>query len=120
MDYDNMILELVQNAIDDVKGRNNADYMPNKPQMKKLSEAYRFFVKYANENNGRVDTLKLIPKMQHCGITAYFYLFAPFGDDLETFKCIIQNSSALSIDANVDGEICISLNIPDVFIERIN
>lgn len=118
MNYEEDVLELLQDAIKEIGERNDADYIPNKPQMKKLAEAYRFFIEHADENNGRVDTLKLIPKMKHGGITAYFYVFAPFGEDFETFKRIVQNSSALSIDANVDGEVCISLNIPDVFVKR--
>ena len=103
---------------EELESRDNSDYKPEVVQFQKLVDSYAFFVDYAKENGGRVDKVELVPKMEHCGITAYYILFAPFGDELDRFKKVIQDASAISIDSLETGEVCISINIPNVFVRK--
>ena len=115
MDYEKIIWQLIE---EELNSRDNNDYKPSADQFQKLVDAYVFFADYAKINGGKVDKVKLVPKKEHCGVTAYFTLFAPFGDDLERFKRVIQDISAISIDSLTDGTVCISINIPNVFIHK--
>lgn len=118
MDYENFLMEAFEEYQAEMDSRDNADYMVNRPQLQKLAGAYQFFVEYANDNGGKVDPVEFIPKNEHCGVTAYYTLFAPFGEELEKFKQVIQDASAISIDSLVNGDICISINIPNVFMQK--
>lgn len=115
MDYEKMLWELYE---EEMSSRDNADYQPNIDQFQKLVDAYVFFTDYASKYGGKVDKVKLIPKKENCGITAYFTLFAPFGDELQRFQEIMQDISAISIDSLTNGDVCISINIPNVFIHK--
>ena len=53
--------------------------------------------------------------MVHSGITAYFRVFYVALSEMEEFKEIVQDMTALTLDTTVDGEVCISFNIPNVF-----
>ena len=95
--------------------RSDADYEVNPDQARKLVGAYMFFDELAKKSNGRVETLKVIPKEIHGGITAYFSFCYLGSEDIGRFCEVIADASAVSIDATTDGTVCISLTIPRVF-----
>ena len=99
----------------DLESRNDDDYEVDKIQMAKLVRAYQFFSKLAKRDGGRVEPFDITPKMVHSGITAYFRVFYVALSEMEEFKEIVQDMTALTLDTTVDGEVCISFNIPNVF-----
>lgn len=102
----------------DLDSRDDKDYEMNQTQMKKLFRARSFFVRYAVENGGRVEEMDMSPKQKNCGVTGYFTFFSPFGEQLDEFKEIMQDISAISIDSLKNGDVCVSVIIPDVFVKR--
>lgn len=97
--------------------RNNEDYVFNPPQMEKYLKVVEFFVKMADECNGKIQPLHLEPKATSGGVTAEFLLFDVFGDMIPRFSEIITYLSAISIDNSCDG-VCVSVTVPDVFIHK--
>ena len=51
-------------------------------------------------------------------VTATLPLIDLCGSALRKFGSILQYASALSIDALTDGSVCISLNVPDVYVPK--
>lgn len=100
----------------ELASRNNDDYVVNKAQFDKLIDAYEFFSSIAAESGGSVEDVKLEPKQITGGVTAYFTLFYLHGaKQLDKFAEIIKSMTAISIDAMLDGTVCISFTIPGVF-----
>jgi len=95
--------------------RKPEDYEIDRDQMKKLIKAYSFMTDFAAKNDGRVDELKYEPTHESCGITGYFALFFLYGDDLQAFNEIMGDIVSISIDALLDGTVCVSFTIPNVF-----
>lgn len=99
----------------EMESRRNSDYEIDKTQMQKLTRAYEFFAEIAERDGGVVDPLKLEPKAVSGGITAYFTVFYLSGDDMARFSEIVGDMSAISLDSTIDGDVCVSFNIPGVF-----
>lgn len=101
--------------------RNDDDFLINEPQMVKFFEVYEFFTKAAGETEtAKVEPIKLVPREEHGGITATFVVFDMYGEILEDFKKIVQYVSALTVDAVNDGAVCVSVTVPNVFIQKAN
>ena len=115
MDDFELIKEFMEVYQQDLAQRNSDDYELNQPQVKKFLEAYRFFADSAKEHDGRIDPIRLAPAEEHGGITVYSPIYYYAGDRVETFAKILQYASAVYIDANLDGEVCLSMTIPNVF-----
>lgn len=98
--------------------RKDDDYVVNQEQMDKLVEVLDFFIKASKKSNGKVEYTKLTPREQHGGVTATFIVFDVYGDDVQEFSKVIGYTSAVSIDATTDGEVCISVTIPNVFVHK--
>ncbi|MBO5036191.1 MAG: hypothetical protein J6D42_03835 [Clostridia bacterium] len=98
--------------------RNNDDYTVNQPQMDKFIKVLNFFNDYAEICDGFLEPVKLIPKEEHCGITAHFLVFDVFGKEMSEFSKIISYLSALSVDATSDGGVCVSVTVPNVFVPK--
>lgn len=94
------------------------DYVINQPQMDKFIEVFRFFLDMCRKSNGMIEaeSLDIMPKEGHEGLTARFLVFDIFGEDIQRFGDIIKYTSALTIDGDLDHKICISVTVPDVFI----
>ena len=90
--------------------RNDSDYTVNEVQLKKLENAYAFFLEHSE--NVKLD---LVPREINGGITAYFTVLYLDGDDLARLSKIVGSMGALSIDSTIDGEVCISFTIPGIF-----
>lgn len=95
--------------------RNNDDYEVNKAQASRLINAYNFFNKIIQRDGGHIETLKYNPKEESCGVTFYTTLLYLYGDDILELAAIVSDMSALSIDSTIDGEVCVSFTIPEVF-----
>lgn len=102
-------------VLQEIEKRNDEDYEVNKPQMAKLIRAYQFFKKVADRDHGTVEPFDITPKMEHSGITAYFRVFLMTRDEMKEFAEIVGDMSSLYLDATLEGEVCISFNIPNVF-----
>lgn len=107
------ISEAIKIYKDEIASRNNEDYEINYPQWEKLEFACNFFRKMVSDEN----SLEIMaePREVCGGVTATFSLFYISGEDIDDLKEVIGDSSAISIDALVDGRVCISLTIPDVY-----
>lgn len=112
---DDELKRLWESCRKDIDSRDNADYELNAVQFRKLADAYSFFKGVAEDNGGRVERLKLVPREENGGVTAYFTIFYISDDDIMKFASIAKSMSALSIDATLDNEVCISFTIPHVF-----
>jgi len=94
---------------------NDDDYELNEIQMQKLIDAYEFFSKIAEESNGRVEDINLSPRETTGHITTYFTLLYFDNEKLKVFSNVVDSMCALSIDATIDGEVCVDFTVPGVF-----
>lgn len=101
-----------------MKLRKDDDYVVNQSQMEKFVDVYDFFQDMGEKCDGDIEKPNLAPKECHGGVTARFFVFDVWGVDIPRFSQIINHLSALSIDAEEDGRICISVTVPDVFIKK--
>lgn len=88
----------------------------NKPQLDKLTKVFNFFANMATEHSGEIEPLSLKASEIHGGVTATFPAFDIAGDDIKRFCDALECTSALSIDAMLSGDVCISVTVPDVFV----
>lgn len=99
--------------------RKDEDFEVNQDQMDKLVQLYRFFLDRADELDGKVEQLRLVPKEEHSGVTATFLVFDIVGENIQKFCDVMRYCSAISIDTCKDG-VCISCTVPNVFVKRTN
>lgn len=101
-----------------IASRNNDDYVVNKPQMEKFCKAVDFFQKFVADCNGELDPIRLEPKNEGGYLTAYAYVFDISGENARKLCEIISYTSAITIDALGNGKVCISLTVPNVYVEK--
>lgn len=99
----------------ELSGRNSEDYELNKPQFKKYLDVCRILTKAAEEYGGRVDPLRIAPAEEHCGITVYAPLYYFHNDSVLQLADALRGVSGVSIDCTTDGDVCISVVVPNVF-----
>lgn len=93
-------------------------YEINEVQYKKLERVILYFKKYIKENGGSADPIDLTPNIGGNGLTCYFTLFDICGDEVQEFCDVIKGVSAFSLDATNDGQVCISVTVPNIFISK--
>lgn len=98
--------------------RNNGDYEINPIQMNKFLDAVSYFSRKAAECGETLEPIRCEPKEEHGGLTAHFIVFDSYGKDLQEFSRIIGYCSALSVDTTTDNKCCISITIPNIYMER--
>ena len=98
--------------------RDDKDYVVNQPQMDKLVEVLNFYLDESEKQGGKVDPTVLSPREQHGGVTATFVVFDIIGDTIQRFCDVMRHTSAITIDATTDGEVCISCTVPNVFVPK--
>ena len=103
---------LYQEEIESRRPENYEVYLLN---MSKLMCAYGFLSQIAAEHDGSVEELKFDRRETSGGITAYFTVLDLKGEELSEFRRLIGEAHALSIDALIDGTICLSMTFTDVF-----
>ena len=100
-----------------MKERKDEDYVVNRPQMDKFVKVIRFFRSKTKELDGQIEEVRVVPKEEHSGLTATFIVFDLIGErQTAEFAEIVSYTSAVTIDANDKGEVCISLTVPNVFV----
>ena len=99
--------------------RKNEDFVVNQPQLDKYLEAVSYFQHIAeNDPDTTIEPIKIIPKEQ-CGyLTVYCNIFYINGADIRAFSEVISYCSAFTVDPLIDDRVCISLTVPDVYIEK--
>ncbi len=98
--------------------RKDEDYVVNQPQMDKLVEVLDFFLDAAERLDGSVEPVALQPREEHGGVTATFLVFDLAGEQVTRFCDVMRNCSAIGIDTTVNGEVCISCTVPQVFVHK--
>ena len=102
----------------EVANRDSADYELNSRQFQKYLEVCRVLTKAAEDHGGRIDPLRIAPAEEHCGITVYAPLYYFTGEEIAKLSKALLNVSGISIDCTIDGDVCISAIIPNVFQKR--
>lgn len=117
MNLDNFLKNIYKAYTEELDSRNDDDYVVNSAQLQKLNKAYAFFKEVADECGGIIEMEQITPKEKHCGLTVYCKVFYFYLEKLSEFTEILNDSSGVSIDVEGD-DVCISLTIPNVFIEK--
>lgn len=107
--------EICKKILEFSEQSDDADYEINQPQLDKLFAIVAFFIKTAKKYGGSVSPMELQPNRRCGGVTARFITFDIFGKDVQTFCEVMKEVSAFTICSTNDEEICISINVPDVF-----
>ena len=98
------------------KENKNKTITENKKQMSKYKYAKGFFVKYLRENGGKLKTYENKSEI-HNGLTFTKGIIDLTGIDLWRFANSLRFASAVSIDTTIDGQVCVSITIPDTYKE---
>ena len=111
-----IIGRLQQSAMD---ARKNEDYVINPVQLKKFQALVKCFYDACDgARYGTLDSVNLIPKEVHGGITASFSVFDLYGEQIPRFCDALRECSAFSIDVTNEDKVCISCTVPNVFVRR--
>lgn len=118
MTLDELFLTKLGKTYEDyLQHKNDFNFAIDEVQLKKLCGITDFLNNVALDCGGSVEPIELRPREEHGGVTANFTIFDVHGEQLETLHNLIKDISALSIDIQ-DGEVCISVTIPNIFIPR--
>ena len=102
----------------DMEGRNPEDYVVNHVQMRKFVRAYKFFYNIVSKaTDGTITPFEINPVLGHGELTAECYLYSFSGEEILDFAEVLSYTSDLGIDAKLDGKVCISLVVPDVYMK---
>ena len=114
-DYDGFLREIWESYETEMRGRDPADYEINREQMGKLIEAYRIFSEIAESCNGTIEPFQIEPVKESGYITLHCTVYYLSGGEIQKLCTALRNVSALSIDAQIDGTVDMSMVIPKVF-----
>ena len=113
-----VVRQMAKDIVKYLNSRSNSDFEINDTQFKKFKEVLNFFTTLAQENkNTKVDVF-LEPKQKVGGLTCTTNLLDFYGKQMEEFNELLSYCCAVTIDALLDGRVCISVNVPDVFVEK--
>ncbi|MBR3431359.1 MAG: hypothetical protein IKG87_14800 [Clostridia bacterium] len=102
-----------------ISQRRNEDYEINPKQMDKFLDLLHFFRGKINpEYDEGIEPFHLEAREEHGGFNADFCVFDISGEEIPVFAQLISCCSAITIDARTDSQICISLTVPNIFVER--
>ncbi len=104
--------------LDYLETQEDADYQINRQQWFKLLHVLSCFDKLATKLGGSLDKCEIMPKEMHGGVTAYFPMFELSISEIVEFCEVLKLASAVTIDATTDGEVCISLSVPYVYVKK--
>lgn len=115
MDF-NEFLDCYRKSESEIRSRSNSDYEVNDDKMNRLNSLIEYIRDLAElDSDMVVDPVKLEPRRINSGITVYTNVVFVFEDGLTRFAEAIKNADSMSIDATVDGRVCISFGISNVF-----
>lgn len=96
------------------------DFEPNPVQIAKFHKLVDFFEQYAKTVDGHFEDININPVFGVGDVTVDFVVFDLSGDEIQRFCDVLRACSAISMDANDAGEVCISCTVPDCFILKSN
>lgn len=115
MNKNDFISNLWKQYLDCIESRNPEDYVVNIPQMDKFLELLSFFKRIVGQDlGGYIEPLRLDPRAEHGGFTAFFPFVALSGDQIAEFGRVLQYASAFSIEGD-DGQVIVSFTVPNIF-----
>lgn len=114
-DNEQIVKEFGKQYVKVLQEAERLNYCVNYTQFEKLDKIIKFFNGYIKDCGGAIQSVLLTPQEIHGGLTANFGVFDISGDQVAKFCDVLKDASAVSIDATLDGEVCISLTVPDVF-----
>lgn len=115
-DNDNEVFERVGKVYQQyLNSVSEADFKINKHQLNEFLKVLSFFVDAAEQMDGNIQVAEIRPKDTVGWVSATFMVFNITGDDMARFCNVVRSCSAITIDSMVDGRICISCTIPEVF-----
>ena len=94
------------------------DFTLNPPQALAFSTLVCRLKALAQKTDGTVEPIHLVPRLGYGDVTAYLPLLALQGEEVHKLCCALRCATAVTVDALIDGNICISITVPDVFIEK--
>lgn len=101
-----------------ISSKKDEDYEINPPQWFKLLRVIKYFFDLAKANNGKVVPCHLMPRFENGGVTAYFNVIDFHANDIPTLCEMLSQVSSITIDATTDGYVCVSVSVPNVYIEK--
>ena len=101
-----------------ISSKKDEDYEINPPQWFKLLRVIKYFIDLSKANNGKVEPCTLMPRLEHGGVTAYFRVLDFKVRDIPTLCEMLTQVSSITIDATTDGYVCVSVSVPNVYIEK--
>jgi len=110
--------QLAKDYLKYLDSKSNDDFEINETQFEKYKEVLVFFRTLTKDDKEAKIEIRLEPKETIGGLTCTTYLFDLWGETLKEFNKVLSFCSAMSIDALNDGKVCISMTIPDIFIEK--
>ena len=111
--------EWFQDSLEEyLQGTSDEDYRLNPPQALAFTTLVCRLKALAQETDGTVEPIQLVPRLG-CGyVTAFLPLLDLYGDSLQCFCRVLRYASAVTVDALENGNVCVSLTVPDVFIRK--
>ena len=115
-DYIGYLARIYQQMI---SNRRNEDYEINPIQMEKFLGLLSFFQSRIDpEVDDGIEPFHLEAREEHGGFNADFCVFDLSGEEIPVFAQLISCCSAITIDARTGSQICISLTVSNIFIQR--
>lgn len=96
--------------------RKDENYAVNQPQMDKLMEVLDFFNDIADKCDGEIVPIELVPREEHGWIMVKFVVFDIYGEEIQRFCDVMRCASAIGVDCETNGKVCISVTVPNVFV----
>ena len=115
MENEEFIKELSKKYEQIINKRNDADYMLNQENWKKLLSVLDYLTNAAQRLGGKVEPVNLIPREKHGYIEAVFDIFDIYGDSVKDFAKAVEMVDVFSIEPLTTGEIRIGININSVY-----
>jgi len=113
------IARLGKEYLDMLAEANNADFVADNAQATKLRNVVAFLSRIAQLNDIDADIeVQCEPKERHGYINAIFTVFDLSGEQVEEFASLIESATAFDVDSLNDGRVCLSITIPNVFVEK--
>ena len=111
--------EWFQNNLEEyLRETSDEDYRPNPPQALAFTTLVCRLKALAQETDGTVEPIHLVPRLGCGDVTAVLPILNLSGKALQKLCHALRYASAVTVDALIDGNICISLTVPDVFIKK--
>lgn len=114
MDYEKFLKDAME-IYNNEQSIDPCNYELDQEQEFVFKEAYEFFEYISKKYGGSVEEIDLPKGNLSKGLTAHSYLYDLYGNDLQRFIEVISDAYSVSMDADIDGMVNISIIIPGVY-----